>query len=99
MVLWTLSVRSLRCCSATREYLAYAALDGYFFRVFRSTSSDEAISLRFADRAWMISIICSFFSLDTVIDALISTRILVQFIGQIGADTAQKTCPEHAAAI
>jgi amino acid transporter len=33
----------------------------------------------------VISIICSFFSLDTVIDALISTRILVQFIGQIFA--------------
>jgi len=31
----------------------------------------------------VISIICSFFSLDLVIDALISTRILVQFIGQI----------------
>ena len=31
----------------------------------------------------VISIICSFFSLDKVIDALISTRILVQFIGQV----------------
>jgi amino acid transporter len=33
----------------------------------------------------VIAIICSFFSLDAVIDALISTRILVQFIGQICA--------------
>jgi amino acid transporter len=33
----------------------------------------------------VISIICSFFSLDRVIDALITTRILVQFIGQIFA--------------
>ena len=28
---------------------------------------------------------CSFFSLGTVIDALITTRILVQFMAQIGA--------------
>ena len=32
-----------------------------------------------------VSIVCSFFSLGLVIDALITTRILVQFIGQIGA--------------
>src|SRR6266542_2231960 len=32
-----------------------------------------------------ISIICSFFSLGIVIDALITTRFLIQFIGQIFA--------------
>jgi hypothetical protein len=32
-----------------------------------------------------VSIVCSFFSLGLVIDALITTRILVQFIAQIGA--------------
>ena len=32
-----------------------------------------------------VSIVCSFFSLGFVIDALIATRILVQFMGQIGA--------------
>jgi hypothetical protein len=32
-----------------------------------------------------LSIVSSFFSLGLVIDALIATRILVQFIGQIGA--------------
>ena len=32
----------------------------------------------------VISIVCSAFPLGTVIDALITTRILVQFIGQIG---------------
>jgi amino acid transporter len=35
----------------------------------------------------VIAIICSFFSLGMVIDALITTRILIQFIGQIGAVT------------
>jgi hypothetical protein len=34
-----------------------------------------------------VSIVCSFFSLGLVIDALITTRILVQFMGQIGAVT------------
>ena len=39
-----------------------------------------------------VSIVCSFFSLGLVIDALITTRILVQFIGQIGAlDAAAAT--------
>src|SRR5262245_66484318 len=33
----------------------------------------------------VISIICSFFSLGVVIDVLIATRIIVQFIGQIFA--------------
>jgi hypothetical protein len=34
-----------------------------------------------------VSIACSFFPLGVVIDALITMRILVQFIGQIGALT------------
>jgi amino acid transporter len=33
----------------------------------------------------IISIVCSFFSLGVVIDVLIATRIIVQFIGQIFA--------------
>ena len=33
----------------------------------------------------VISIICSFFSLETVIDVLLATRIIVQFVGQIFA--------------
>jgi hypothetical protein len=32
----------------------------------------------------VVSLLCSFFSLGIVIDALITTRILVQFIAQIG---------------
>jgi amino acid transporter len=33
----------------------------------------------------VLSILCSFFSLQIVIDALITTRILIQFIGQAAA--------------
>ena len=43
---------------------------------------------------------CSFFSLGMVIDALITTRILVQFIGQIvGVMLLRRTRARHAAAV
>src|SRR5262245_41901343 len=62
-----------------------AARDGYFFRVFgrlHPKHSFPAVSLIVIG---VISIICSFFSLGIVIDVLIATRILVQFVGQIFA--------------
>src|SRR6185295_17280404 len=43
----------------------------------------------------VIAIVCSFFSLSMVIDALITTRILIQFIGQIAAVTLlRRNAPE-----
>jgi amino acid transporter len=62
-----------------------AALDGNFFKVFgrlHPTKPFPHISLLVVGA---VSIVCSLFSLGLVIDALITTRILVQFIGQIGA--------------
>ena len=48
----------------------------------------------------VIAIVCSTFSLGLVIDALITTRILVQFIGQIVALTLlRRRQPELAAAL
>jgi amino acid transporter len=64
-----------------------AATDGYFFKAFgrlHPTKAFPYVSLLVVGAA---SIVCSFFSLGLVIDALITTRILVQFIGQIGALT------------
>lgn len=64
-----------------------AANDGYFFKIFgrlHPTKPFPYISLLVIG---LISILCSFFSLQLVIDALITTRILVQFMGQIGAIT------------
>jgi amino acid transporter len=83
MVLWTAfgSVFALLLGYSRVPYAA--ALDGYFFRVFgrlHPTKHFPYISLLVIG---VISIICSFFSLGMVIDALITTRILVQFIGQI----------------
>jgi amino acid transporter len=61
-----------------------AANDGYFFKVFGRLHPKKFphVSLLVVGA---VSIACSFVSLGTVIDALITTRILVQFIGQIGA--------------
>ena len=60
-----------------------AAQSGYFFRVFgrlHPTRQFPHLSLLVLGA---ISILAGFFSLGTVIDALIVTRILVQFIGQV----------------
>src|SRR3989440_3280322 len=59
-----------------------AAQSGYFFRAFgrlHPTKDFPYVSLLVLGA---ISIVAGFFSLGTVIDALIVTRILVQFMGQ-----------------
>jgi amino acid transporter len=85
MVLWTAfgSVFALLLGYSRIPYAA--AKDGYFFKIFgclHPTKHFPSISLVVIG---LISIVCSFFSLGIVIDALITTRILVQFIGQIFA--------------
>src|SRR5260370_34508113 len=62
-----------------------AALDGYFFTVFCRLHPTKRFPYVALIVLGVISIVCSFFSLDVVIDALISTRILFQFIAQIFA--------------
>src|SRR5262249_50557556 len=72
-----------------------AAESGYFFRVFgrlHPTKGFPYVSLLVLGA---ISILAGFFSLGTVIDALIVTRILVQFIGQIfGLMLLRRRAPE-----
>ena len=62
-----------------------AAQDGYFFKVFGRLHPTRAFPYVSLLVVGLISILCSFVSLGLVIDALITTRILVQFMGQIGA--------------
>jgi basic amino acid/polyamine antiporter, APA family len=60
-----------------------AAQSGYFFRAFgrlHPTKGFPYVSLLVLGA---ISIVAGFFSLGTVIDALIVTRIVVQFMGQV----------------
>lgn len=87
MVLWTAfgSVFALLLGYSRIPYAA--AVDGYFFRVFSRLHPKKNFPHISLIVIGIISIICSFFSLGIVIDALISTRILIQFIGQILAVT------------
>ncbi|MGH9939051.1 MAG: APC family permease [Blastocatellia bacterium] len=85
MILWT----ALGSCFAL--LLGYsripfaAARDGYFFNVFSRLHPKHNFPYVSLLVIGAIAIICSFFSLGVVIDVLIATRIIVQFIGQIFA--------------
>jgi amino acid transporter len=85
MVLWTAfgSVFALLLGYSRIPYAA--AVDGYFFKIFGRLHPKGSFPYVSLIVIGTISIICSFFSLGLVIDALITTRILVQFIGQIFA--------------
>src|SRR5437867_11458177 len=85
MVLWTAfgSVFALLLGYSRIPYAA--ALDGYFFKVFGRLHPTKRFPYISLIVLGVISIVCSLFSLGSVIDALITTRILVQFIGQIFA--------------
>jgi amino acid transporter len=86
-VLWTAfgSVFALLLGYSRIPYAA--ALDGTFFRVFGQLHPTKQFPARALLVIGVIAIACSTISLGLVIDALITTRILVQFIGQIFALT------------
>jgi len=83
MVLWT-AVGSIFALMLGYSRVPYAAArNGDFFKVFgrlHPTKQFPHVSLLVIG---LVSIICSFLPLMTVIDALLITRILVQFIGQV----------------
>jgi amino acid transporter len=85
MVLWT-TFASVFACMLGYSRIPYAAAqDGCFFKVFGKLHREKQfphISLLWVGT---LSIATSFLPLQTVIDALVTLRILVQFIGQIGA--------------
>src|SRR6185312_11971669 len=85
MILWTAfgSVFALLLGYSRIPYAA--ARDGYFFRVFASLHSKYQFPHFSLVVVGIISIVCSFFPLDKVIDGLVTSRILVQFIAQIVA--------------
>jgi len=85
LILWTAfgSVFALLLGYSRIPYAA--ARDGYFFSVFgrlHPTARFPHVSLLVLGA---ISILCSLLPLGLVIDALITTRIFVQFIGQVFA--------------
>jgi len=87
MVLWTAfgSVFALLLGYSRVPYAA--AIDGYFFKIFGRLHPKKNFPYVSLLVLGVIAIVCSFFTLGMVIDALITTRILIQFIGQIGAAT------------
>jgi amino acid transporter len=87
MILWTAfgSVFALLLGYSRIPYAA--AREGYFFKVFARLHPSRGFPSVSLVVLGVLSILASFVSLGMVIDALITTRILVQFIGQIGAVT------------
>ncbi len=87
MILWTAFGSCFALLLGYSRIPFAAARDGYFFKIFgrlHPTKNFPYVSLIVIGA---ISIICSFLSLSVVIDVLIATRIIVQFIGQIVAVT------------
>lgn len=97
MILWTAfgSVFALLLGYSRIPYAA--ALDGYFFRPFarvHPTKNFPHVSLRVVGA---VAIGAAFFRLEEVISALITTRLLVQFIAQIFAiPLLRRRLPESA---
>jgi len=87
MILWTAfgSVFALLLGYSRIPYAA--ARDGYFFPVFGRLHSKHGFPYVSLVVLGLLAIIAGFATLGVVIDALITTRILVQFMGQIGAVT------------
>lgn len=85
MVLWTAFACVFALLLGYSRIPYAAARDGIFFAPFGRLHPREGFPHVSLLLLGMLSILFSFFNLQTVIDALLGTRILVQFIGQIGA--------------
>ena len=97
MVLWTAFGSCFALLLGYSRIPYAAARDGYFFKPFarlHETKNFPHVSLLFIGG---LSILCCVLPLMTVIDALLTTRILVQFIGQIGAVAWLRHTEPHAA--
>jgi amino acid transporter len=85
MVLWT-AVGSIFALMLGYSRIPYAAAqNGDFFKVFGRLHPKKEFPHVSLLVIGLVSIVCSFLPLMMVIDALLITRILVQFIGQIVA--------------
>jgi amino acid transporter len=84
MVLWTAFASVFALVLGYSRVPYAAALDGYFFKPFAKLHEGGFPSLSLVVIGGL-AIVSAFFDLDWVISALITARILVQFIGQIVA--------------
>ena len=95
LVLWT-AFGSVFALLLGYSRIPFAAAEsGYFFRVFRRLHPTKDFPYVSLFVLGAISIVAGFFSLGTVIDALIVTRILVQFMGQVvGLMLLRRSAPD-----
>jgi amino acid transporter len=85
LVLWTALASVFALLFGYSRILFAAAADGHFFKAFGHLDARG----RFPDVSLLVlgalSILASFGNLDAVISALLTSRILIQFMGQIAA--------------
>lgn len=98
MILWTTFASVFALLLGYSRIPYAAARDGYFFRAFAHLHPTKDFPSRSLVAVGLIAIAACFFSLQTVIDTLLTTRILVQFVGQIGAVVLlRRTYPDQPA--
>jgi amino acid transporter len=83
LILWTAFASVFALMLGYSRIPFTAARDGYFFRVFGRLHPTKAFPHVSLVVLSAVSIAAAFFSLDKVISALITTRLIVQFMGQI----------------
>jgi amino acid transporter len=85
MILWTAFACIFALLLGYSRIPYAAARDGCFFKQFGQLHPTKGFPHRSLMLVTALSLAFSFIDLSTLIDALLTTRILVQFIGQIGA--------------
>src|SRR3989442_1656491 len=85
MILWTALGSVFALLLGYSRVPHAAAKEGYFFKLFARLHPTQGFPNVSLVVLGVLSIVAGFVSLGMVIDALLTTRILVQFIGQIGA--------------
>jgi amino acid transporter len=95
LVLWTAFGSTFALLLGYSRIPFAAAESGYFFKIFGRLHPTRNFPYVSLITIGAISIVAGFFSLGVVIDALIVTRILVQFMGQvIGLILLRRTAPD-----
>jgi len=85
MVLWTTLGSVFALLLGYSRIPFAAARDGIFFKSFGRLHPRKNFPHVSVMVIGLMAMVCSFFNLGMVIDALVTSRILVQFLGQIGA--------------
>ena len=85
MILWTAMASVFALLLGYSRIPYAAAVEGYFFAPFGALHPSGAFPHISLGVIGLLSIAAGMFSLEAVLPALITARILVQFIGQIGA--------------